>query len=113
VRVLALCLSLSVDQREKSGITTCGLKNHVSAGMAATALPSMAPLPSLESQLPDCPATKWSVDNIDIAAEQVSIPREDRYLCSGSVNVAGASLVGGSDCWRATLVGIGHQSNGE
>ena len=40
--------------------------------MAATALPSLAPLPSLADQLPDCPTTKWNVDKIDIAAEQVS-----------------------------------------
>ena len=74
--------------------------------MAATAVPAMAPLPSLESQLPDCPATKWSVDNIDIAAEQVSFLQKLGYLCSGSVNVAGTSLVGGGACWPATSGGI-------
>jgi len=44
--------------------------------MAATAVPAMAPLPSLESQLPDCPATKWSVDSVDIAAEQAKYKSE-------------------------------------
>ena len=41
--------------------------------MAVTARPTLAPMPSLANELPDCPTTKWSVDNIDIAAEQVSI----------------------------------------
>ena len=40
------------------------------SGMALS-MPLMAPLPSIEGQLPDCPVTKWSNDNIDIAAEQV------------------------------------------
>ena len=40
--------------------------------MAVTARPTLAPMPSLANELPDCPTTKWSVDNIDIAAEQVS-----------------------------------------
>ena len=37
--------------------------------MAVTARPTLAPMPSLANELPDCPTTKWSVDNIDIAAE--------------------------------------------
>ena len=40
------------------------------AGMALS-MPTMAPLPSIDGQLPDCPVTKWSVDDINIAAEQV------------------------------------------
>ena len=47
--------------------------------MAVTARPTLAPMPSLANELPDCPTTKWSVDNIDIAAEQVSCVNVFRF----------------------------------
>jgi len=42
----------------------------------ALSMPTMAPLPSIDGQLPDCPVTKWSVDDINIAAEQAKCKSE-------------------------------------
>lgn len=40
------------------------------------AMPSLGELPSLIDNIPDCPTTKWSVDGIDIAAEQAKYKAE-------------------------------------
>merc|ERR1719329_252578 len=36
----------------------------------ALSMPALAPLPSIEGALPDCPTTKWSSEGIDIRGEQ-------------------------------------------
>lgn len=39
------------------------------------------PLPSIEGMLPDCPATKWDAENLDIAAEQAKYRKEGIAEC--------------------------------
>jgi len=67
-------LMKATQMRRLSQQTTASRRATPALRMALS-MPTMAPLPSIEGLLPDCPVTKWSTD-IDIAAEQAKYQTE-------------------------------------